>query len=242
MKIIAVIPVRLASSRFPEKALYKIGGVALIERVYNAAKSIDIFDEVVIATDSRRIMDYVQDFGGKVVETSSAPRSGTERVAELVDLYADFDVFVNIQADQAFLNKEMIESLLSPYLNGELLNMTTLACPLRDHADLVDPDSVKVIIDRNGDAIYFSRSSIPFVRESVPEIPVYHHLGLYAFSKEFLSTYSTLEPSTLEMCESLEQLRVLDHGYKIRVKLIDTYVPEINNPGDIRKAQDINLI
>lgn len=242
MKIIAVIPARLNSSRFPEKVLYKLGGITMIERVYNAGKSCQSFDEVIVATDSTKVYDCVINFGGKAAMTSPMHQSGTERMAELVDSYPDYDVFVNLQGDQPFVTSNMLNSLLEPYIKGELLDMVTIACPLKNPSELDNPNTVKVILDQNKNALYFSRSSIPFVRNKVENLPVFHHLGLYAFSREFLQTYISLSATPFETCESLEQLRVLEHGYKIRVNFSDSYVPEINTPEDVVLAQKMNLL
>ncbi len=242
MKIIAIIPARLNSTRFPEKVLAKIGDRPMIQRVYDVGKSCEVFDEVVVATDSQRVMDCVQGFGGKAVMTSKEHKNGTERIAELTGKYSDCDIFVNLQGDQPFVKPEMLQLLVEPYLQGSLPEMATLACPLKDDTELDNPNTVKVLINQNQHAIYFSRSPIPYKRQAVENLPVFHHLGLYAFTRQFLKIYPKLLPTPLEQSELLEQLRVLENGYKIFVGITNTFVPEVNTPEDLLLAHQLNFI
>ena len=235
MQILAVIPARYDSQRFPGKVLVKIGDRPMVQRVYEAAKSCPDFSKVIVATDSQLVADCVLQFGGEVEMTRSDHTTGTDRVAEVAERYPEMIAVANVQGDQPFVTPQMLSQLISPYLRGELPDMTTLACPLDLKADYPDPNTVKVICDRNGNALYFSRAPIPYFRNSV-EVPVFHHLGLYAFRQDFLAKYAQLEPTPLEQCEALEQLRVLEHGFEIRVCQTEKATVEINTPEDLIKA------
>lgn len=236
VQILAVIPARYASVRFPGKPLVKIGDRPMVQWVYEAASRCPAFSKVIVATDNEIIADCVRSFGGAVEMTSSTHETGTDRVAEVATRYPDMEVIVNVQGDQPFVTPEMLLQLVEPYLKGETPEMTTLACPLADQAAYSDPNIVKVICDRHQKALYFSRSAIPYYRNAVAA-PVFHHLGLYAFEREFLAAYADLTPTPLEQCEALEQLRVLEHGYRIRVCHTQAAVPEINTPEDLVRAE-----
>lgn len=241
MKLLAVIPARYDSSRFPGKPLVMIGDRPMVQRVYEVARACDAFDKVVVATDSEKIAACVRGFGGAVEMTSSVHETGTDRVAEVAARYPEMDAIANVQGDQPFATTEMLDQLMAPYLAGQSPDMTTLACPLTGSDPYNDPNTVKVLCDRNNQALYFSRASIPFVRkppaEGAPKMPVYHHLGLYAFRRDFLAHYAKLEPTPFEQCEALEQLRVLEHGYRIVVCQTAASILEINTPEDLAKAK-----
>lgn len=239
MKILAVIPARYASQRFPGKPLVKISDKPMVQKVYEAAKGCAEFAEVIVATDDSRIADCVHQFGGKVEMTRSDHETGTDRVAEVASRYPAMAVVVNVQGDQPFVTPVMLSQLVSPYLQGELPPMTTLACPLDFDQGYADPNTVKVLCDRQGNALYFSRSPIPYLRNPIENLPVYHHLGLYAFEQSFLAQYTQLSPTPLEQSEGLEQLRVLEHGFKIRVCLTEKAVMEINTAEDLLKAKEL---
>jgi 3-deoxy-manno-octulosonate cytidylyltransferase (CMP-KDO synthetase) len=236
MNILAVIPARYASQRFPGKPLVKIGNQPMVQRVYEAAQSCPHFSKVVVATDDVRVADCVRQFGGLVEMTHSCHETGTNRVAEVADRYPEMTVVVNVQGDQPFVTPVMLSQLVSPYLEGQNPPMTTLACPLEWDEGYADPNTVKVLCNTVGDALYFSRSPIPYLRNAGHALPVYHHLGLYAFERSFLARYARLAATPLEKCEGLEQLRVLEHGVKIRVCLTEQAVLEINMPEDLEKA------
>lgn len=207
----------------------------MVQWVYEAAKACPIFEQVVVATDDDRIAHRVRQFRGEVEMTRSDHQTGTDRVAEVASRYPDYEVIVNVQGDQPFVNAKMLTQLVQPYLDGQRPHMTTLACPLQESA-YADPNAVKVICSQQQHALYFSRSPIPYFRNPGPA-PVYHHLGLYAFRRDFLAQYADLAPTPLEACEGLEQLRVLEHGYTIAVSQTETAVPEINTPDDLTHAQ-----
>lgn len=238
MNILAVIPARYNSTRFPGKPLVTIGDRPMVQRVYEAAKTCSHFSKVVVATDSEIIADCVHSFGGEVEMTSSNHETGTDRVAEVALRYPQMQAIANVQGDQPFVTSEMLTQLINPYLQGELPAMTTLGCPLDMDNSYLDSNSVKVLCDRQSNALYFSRSPIPYFRNA-GEVPVFHHLGLYAFERNFLAQYAQMKPTPLEECEGLEQLRVLEHGFPIRVCLTQKVVLEINTPEDLVQAQKI---
>jgi 3-deoxy-manno-octulosonate cytidylyltransferase (CMP-KDO synthetase) len=235
MKLLAVIPARYDSSRFPGKPLAMIGDRPMVQRVYEAAQACPSFTKVVVATDSEKIAACVRSFGGVVEMTRRDHETGTDRVAEVAERYPEMTAIANVQGDQPFATPEMLTQLVAPYLADQDPDMTTLACPLDSTTAYTDPNTVKVLCDRNHQALYFSRAPIPYYRNQHPA-PVYHHLGLYAFRRDFLAHYAKLQPTPLEQCEALEQLRVLEHGYRIVVCLTDTPILEINTPEDLAKA------
>ncbi|AFY68388.1 3-deoxy-manno-octulosonate cytidylyltransferase [Thalassoporum mexicanum PCC 7367] len=242
MEILAVVPARYESQRFPGKVLAKLGDRPMVQWVYEATKSCPAFTKVLVATDSEKVADCVRGFGGEVAITRSDHRTGTDRVAEVAQRYPDMQVVVNVQGDQPFVTAEMLTSLIQPYLDGATPEMTTLGCPLDlvdIETDYSDPNVVKVITDRQGNALYFSRSPIPYRRNpaQIATLPVFHHLGLYAFRQDFLSKYAKLAPTPLEQCEGLEQLRVLEHGYRIVVCHTAQSVLEVNTPAEMQRAQ-----
>ncbi|MBW4538635.1 MAG: 3-deoxy-manno-octulosonate cytidylyltransferase [Myxacorys chilensis ATA2-1-KO14] len=236
VKILAVIPARYGSQRLPGKVLLNIGNRPMVQWVYDAAIQCPAFANVVVATDSEEVATCVRRFGGRVEMTSSAHETGTDRVAEVAHRYPDMDVVVNVQGDQPFVTSEMLMRLVQPYIEGETPEMTTLACPLNQEAGYTDPNVVKVLCDRNHHALYFSRSPIPYFRNP-GTVPVHHHLGLYAFRRDFLANYAQLASTPFEQCEALEQLRVLEHGFKIRVCYSEKMVLEVNTSEDLDAAK-----
>jgi 3-deoxy-manno-octulosonate cytidylyltransferase (CMP-KDO synthetase) len=239
LKILCVIPSRIGSTRLPRKALLPIQGKPMVQWVYENAKRSPFFTKVVVATDSDEIAKLIGDLGGNVEMTSSDLKTGTDRVAKVSEKYSDMDVIVNLQGDEPFVEPKMIEELLKPYLDGEKPDMTTLATDLDMEKEHKESTIVKVITNLNNEAIYFSRAPIPYLAKSITEkIPVYHHLGYYAFRRDFLLLYRTLTETPLEKTESLEQLRVLEHGYKIKVSFTTQKTMEINTPEDLTAAQN----
>lgn len=238
MKLLAVIPARYDSSRFPGKPLVTIGDRPMVQCVYEAAQKCAAFTKVVVATDSEKIAECVRGFGGAVEMTRSDHETGTDRVAEVAERYPEMGAIANVQGDQPFATAEMLTQLVAPYLAGENPDMTTLACPLEGEGAYDDPNTVKVLCDRNNQALYFSRAPIPYFRNQL-SAPVYHHMGLYAFRRDFLARYAQLAPTPLEQCEALEQLRVLEHGYRIVVCPTAAPILEINTPEDLVKAKSM---
>jgi 3-deoxy-manno-octulosonate cytidylyltransferase (CMP-KDO synthetase) len=227
----------MGASRFPGKPLERLGDRPVVQWVYDSAKSSGAFDHVVIATDSEEIAATATSFGAQVEMTSAAHHTGSDRVAEVAVRNPDVDVFVNAQGDQPFITEAMWRDLVAPYLAGEMAPMSTLGCPLADDAVVDDPNTVKVVCDLGSYALYFSRSPIPYRRGAdCPQL--LHHVGVYAFTREFLVQYAGLGPTPLEQCEGLEQLRVLEHGHRVRVCVTASPAPiEINTPDDLARAE-----
>lgn len=236
MKILCVIPSRIASTRLQRKPLLPIQGKPMIQWVYENASRCAVLSDVVVATDSEEIASVIRHAGGKAVMTAPELITGSDRVAVVAKQFSDVDVVINLQGDEPFVKPSMLEQLVAPYLAGETPEMTTLACPLNMETEYHSPGAVKVITDLHGNALYFSRAPIPYFRAKEPA-PVYHHIGLYAFRRDFLLHYTTLAQTPLEKAESLEQLRALEHGYKIRVCLTEGKTLEINTPEEYALAQ-----
>lgn len=236
MKILCVIPSRINSTRLPRKAVLPIQGKPMIQWTYENAARCHILSDLIVATDSQEIADIITTVGGKVEMTDPDLPTGSQRVAAVAAQYPNVDVVINLQGDEPFIQPIMLEQLVAPYLAGESPEMTTLASPLDKVNKYHEPGAVKVITDRQSNAIYFSRSPIPYYRTEEPA-PVYHHMGLYAFRRDFLMIYKDLSPTPLEKAESLEQLRVIEHGYKIRVCLTQGKTLEINTPEEYQQAQ-----
>ena len=240
MKYIGIIPARYSSNRFPGKPLVLLGGKTVIERVYTQASS--VLDDCYVATDDERIFDAVTSFGGRAVMTSAAHRSGTDRIAEAMEkIGGDHDVVVNIQGDEPFIRREQILSLCHCFDDPET-QIATLGKPFDDMSSVSNPNSPKIVVDRRGFALYFSRSIIPFVRgvdqaEWIGHYPFLKHLGLYAYRTDVLREITRLPQSPLEKAESLEQLRWLENGYRIRVGLTDMETVGIDTPEDLERAE-----
>ncbi|WP_126147497.1 3-deoxy-manno-octulosonate cytidylyltransferase [Synechococcus elongatus] len=236
VRILAVIPARYASERLPGKVLLPIAGRPMLQWVYEATIASNVFDQVAIATEDQRVVDAAAAFGAEAILTSADLASGTDRVAEASLHFPDCEVIANVQGDQPFVTPGLLQALVSPYRAGELPEMTTVGGPYDPAQDADDPNTVKVVCDQRGNALYFSRSAIPYPRTVVHDLPVYHHFGLYAFRRDFLAQYRQLPPTPLERSESLEQLRVLEQGYRIRVVPCADKVIEVNTADDLERA------
>ncbi len=215
MKFLGVIPSRYASTRLEGKPLKDICGHTMVEWVYKRAK-LSKLDEVVIATDDERIYDEVIRFGGKAVLTRKDHENGTSRIAEVCEKYSNYDVIVNVQGDEPLIEPDMINSIIDSFLEDDTIAMSTLKYKLDTMEDIENPNYVKVITDKKGYAIYFSRSVIPYPRKLDLQ-NYYKHVGIYGYRREFVIEYAKMEPTPLELSESLEQLRALENGYKIKV-------------------------
>lgn len=237
MNVIAIIPSRYESKRFPGKALCDIQGKSMIQRVYEQAQKSSLIDTVYVATDSSAIHASIMEMGGNVIMTSKNCRSGTDRVAEAARTLklAKQDVIVNIQGDQPLLQPECLNDLVQPFKDKPDLAMGTLAYGLTNEEEIDDPNNVKVIIDGHGYAIYFSRAKIPFNRDNTKTILYYKHIGIYAYLNSFLQQFSNLPHSRLEHIEKLEQLRVIESGNKIKVTVTVYDSPSVDDPADITK-------
>jgi len=242
MKIICIIPSRIGSTRLPRKPLLDIQGKPMIQWVYENASNCSIIDRVIVATDSEEIAKVIKDCGGDVEFTDPNLRTGSDRVAAVAKKHKDIDIVINLQGDEPFVKPKMLEQLVAPYLAGDDPEMTTLAYKLDLEKDYENPGAVKVITDLNKNALYFSRSPIPNINNQDKTIlntmPVYHHMGLYAFRYDFLLKYCDLSQTPLEKAESLEQLRALEHGYRIRVCLTEEKTVEINTKEELARAQN----
>lgn len=240
IKTIGIIPARYASSRFPGKPLADIAGKSMIRRVYEQASLSRSLDKVVVATDDNRIFDHVQSFGGNVLMTSDAHQSGTDRCAEVVAARTEFDYAVNIQGDEPFINPDQID-LLVACLARTGVQIATLIKKIITQEELFNTNAPKVVVDANGQALYFSRQAIPFQRGAAPEdwlqnSSYFKHIGIYGYRAEVLTQLTKLPVSPLERAEMLEQLRWLENGYSIQTAetMYETF--GIDTPGDVEKV------
>lgn len=240
-KFIAVIPARYASTRFPGKPLAMLGGQTVIERVYRQASA--VLDEAWVATDDERILRAVEDFGGRAVMTRADHKSGTDRIEEAMEhIGGQWDVVVNVQGDEPFIRRSQIETLCQCF-DDPATEIATLGKPFVSMEAVENPNSPKIVTDLRGFALYFSRSVIPYVRGAVRGEWLAHHtylkhLGIYAYRREVLRQVTALPQSPLERAESLEQLRWLQNGYRIRVGITDVETVGIDTPDDLRRAEE----
>ena len=238
MKVLAVIPARYASTRFPGKPLVDIKGKTMIQRVYEQVTQANWVTKVVVATDDERIFQHVKSFGGEVKMTAENHQSGTDRCAEVSLQFTDYEIVVNVQGDEPFLAPADIDQVIQPFLEQENLNITTLGTPIKDPANLFDVNVVKVVKAANQQALYFSRQAIPYLR-NVPkenwlqQRSFYKHLGIYGFRRETLLALTQLPVSALEKAESLEQLRWLENGHAIHVGITENDSTGIDTPEDL---------
>lgn len=241
MKFIGIIPARYASTRFPGKPLAMLGGRTVIQRVYEQVAA--VLEEAYVATDDERIFKAVEEFGGRVVMTRQDHKSGTDRIEEAAEkIGTQADVIINIQGDEPFIQKSQIETLKSLFENSET-QIGTLGKKFESIEAAANPNSPKIVTDKNGFALYFSRSIIPYIRgkeqtEWLQHFPFLKHLGLYAYRRDVLRQITQLPQSPLELAESLEQLRWLENGYRIRVGLTDVETVGIDTPEDLRRAEE----
>jgi len=238
MKTLGVIPARYGAQRFPGKPLALIAGQPLVQRAYERAKQAKRLDRVVVATDDARIADAVKKFGGEVVMTSPTCPSGTDRAAE-VARQIDCDLIVNIQGDEPLMRPEMIDQLVDSLVSDTGCVMATLARKIETPAVLANTNIVKVVFARNGNALYFSRHPIPFVRDAGATATHFKHLGIYAYRREFLLKFVQLPQSELEKTEKLEQLRVLENGFAIKVLVTPFDSVGVDIPADVQHVEKI---
>ncbi len=248
MEAVAIIPARWAATRFPGKVLAELAGRPLIQHVYERVKRAHRIADVVVAADDERIVRRVKQFGGRAVLTSPAHQSGTDRVAEAARDCA-FPLVVNVQADEPLVRPEMLDALVESLAYGKDVPLASLMRRITDPAELLNPNVVKVVVDRNNSALYFSRSPVPNLSRwqeagsdgtsaaGSRELPVFKHLGIYGFQRDFLFTFTRLAPGKLEQVERLEQLRALENGY--RIKMIETVFDTcgVDTPADLAEAE-----
>jgi len=253
MKVVAIIPARFSSSRFPGKVIAPIAGKPMIQRVWERARQAESIAEVVVATDDERVAEVVKDFGGQVTMTLPEHESGTERVAE-ASIKVESDIIVNIQGDEPVIDPESLELLLRPFRNNDSQAMSSLMIPIERYDDFLSPNVVKVVCDDQSDALYFSRSPIPHYREGnqllaawrnggsrpvefVP--PPMKHIGVYAYRTGFLQAVAKTPRTGLETAERLEQLKVLAWGFKIRMVETPHDAVSVDVPEDVEKVERI---
>lgn len=237
-RIVVIIPARFSSSRLPGKPLLDLGGKPMIRHVYERASQAQV-DTVLVATDDERIFSVVSGFGGRVIMTARDHLSGTDRVAEAA-LTLKADIVINVQGDEPLLDPALIDLVSRPLVEDPSVVMSTVAHPMQAISSSNDPNVVKVVCDRRGNALYFSRSLLPFDRDLANThrpTPFLRHIGLYAYRADFLQTFTRLPPTELEQRESLEQLRALEHGYPIRVVLTNQSVA-----GGVDTAEDAQRV
>ena len=239
MDVVGVIPARYSSTRFEGKVLADILGKPMIQHVWERAKQSKVLDDLIIACDDERVADVARGFGAKIVFTAKGHACGTDRIIEVVNPL-DVKAVVNIQGDEPFVHPVMIDMVAQALLGDKTLNMATIMKKIEDVEEINNPHVVKVVVDKNNFALYFSRAAIPFhAPNSEVKAPVYYkHIGLYGYTKDFLFTYRNLPASKLEAVEKLEQLRVLEEGY--RIKVIETKFDTIgvDTPEDLEKAKE----
>lgn len=240
MKIIAVIPARYASTRFPAKLMQDLGGKTVIQRTYQAAVNTRLFDDIFVITDSILIYNEIITNGGKAIMSIAAHESGSDRIAEAVE-NLDVDIVVNVQGDEPFINTKPLAELLDVFRNDfdKKVDLASLMFEIKDTAEIENPNNVKVVTDQNGFALYFSRSVIPYPRDINAGVRYMKHIGIYAFRKQALLDFYRLPMKSLEASEKLEQLRYLEFGK--RIKMVETNQGSIgiDTPEDLEKARKL---
>ena len=232
-----IIPARYGSTRFRGKPLADLWGKPIIQHVWERAGRARLVDRVIVATDDERIAHAARAFGAEVAMTRPDHPSGTDRVAEVARSLTS-EVIVNVQGDEPLIDPAHIDAAAEPLLADPTIPMGTLCCPIDEIADLANPNVVKVVLDRQGFALYFSRLPIPFVRDEHAKATRYRHLGLYVYRRQFLLALAGLAPTPLEQAERLEQLRVLEHGHRLRVAIVDRASPGVDTPADLERLRE----
>jgi len=241
-RVIAVIPARMASQRLPGKPLADICGQPMIVHVIHRTRKASLIDEVLVATDDAKIAAAAHSAGCRAIMTSSDLQSGTDRIAAALREYPHGEIIVNVQGDEPLIPPAMIDQAVRPLLDDQTLVAGTLVTPITSKDELLNPSLPKVVLDKNGFCLYFSRSPIPHVRDIPVEewaqsTSMYRHIGLYVYRREFLFTYTSLPQLPLEKAEKLEQLRVLEHGYKMKATVTDLESISVDTPGDLEKVR-----
>jgi 3-deoxy-manno-octulosonate cytidylyltransferase (CMP-KDO synthetase) len=240
MKVIAVIPARYASTRFPAKLMQDLGGKTVITKTYEAAINTNLFDDVFVVTDSDLIFNEIVSQGGKAIRSSKEHESGSDRIAEAV-ANLEVDIVINIQGDEPFIDKDSLEKLIQVYKNDTKheVDLASLMREITDIQDIENPNNVKVVVDQNGFALYFSRSVIPYPREINVGVRYLQHVGIYAFRKQALLDFYHLPMKSLEASEKLEQLRYLEFGKRIKMVETNHVGIGIDTPEDLEKARGL---
>ena len=240
LQVVVIIPARYASTRLPGKPLVSLAGKPMIQHVYERAKRAQTVHRVIVATDDQRIVDAVAGFGGEAVMTRTDHRTGTERIAE-VAAREPGQVFVNVQGDEPMIDPVSIDTAVGALLEEPAAQVGTVATPVRHAGDIMDPNVVKTVLDFDGNALYFSRAPIPWVRDTQSKVHVkyWKHLGLYVFQRDALLEYPTLPLGELERVEQLEQLRWLENGWKIRVAEVAHDAVSVDVPEDVERVEKL---
>jgi 3-deoxy-manno-octulosonate cytidylyltransferase (CMP-KDO synthetase) len=240
VKVVAVIPARYTSTRLPGKALVAIAGRPMVQHVWERAKLASSVSEVIVATDDERIVQAVEKFGGKAGMTRADHRSGTERVAE-VAARGDGQIYVNVQGDEPLIDPAAIDAAVQILLDNDEVRVGTLATPIVIAKDVMDPNICKVVLDFEGDALYFSRAPVPWVRDTNSPVRAKHlkHLGIYVFRRDALLEFATFPYGELERIEHLEQLRWLENGFKIRVEEVPFDAISVDVPEDLARVEKL---
>ena len=238
MKTVCVIPARYSSTRLPGKPLKDICGKPMICRVYDRACLAKSVSEVIVATDDERIFQAVEKNSGKAMMTRADHKTGTDRLVEVAEKISDADLIINVQGDEPLIDANLIDELAKQFEVDENLQMATVATEMTDAEEMKNPNNVKVVIDKNNNALYFSRSLIPFPRNE-GKAKVFKHIGIYAYRRNFLLNYAKMPSTELEQAESLEQLRALENGYKIRVIKSDCKFVGVDTEEDLKLVNEI---
>ena len=237
MHIACIIPARYGSTRLPGKPLAMIGDKPMIQRVYEQVSKATEIEQVIVATDDQRVYDAVVDFGGQAMMTRPDHLTGTDRLAEVAVTHTEIDVIINVQGDEPLIDASVIDALAREFKEDNSLQMGTVGCPLLEE-EYNEPSAVKVIVNRLGNAMYFSRSLIPYPRNAFVQPPL-KHVGMYGYQRQFLLDYAKMEPTPAELTESLEQLRALENGYTIRVITTDQRFGGVDTPEDLDRVNEI---
>lgn len=242
VKVLGIIPARYASTRFPGKPLFPIQGKTLLQRTYENALRVGILDDIIVATDDLRILEHVKELGGRVEMTSLNCPTGTDRLAEVLKKNPSLlkaEAIVNIQGDEPCVDPLAIENAVKLLLQDPLASMATIVTPLISEEDAYNPSIVKCVLDQQNNALYFSRSMIPSNKKQLfnPHCPYYRHIGMYVYRPAFLLHYQSLQPTPLQLEEDLEQLKVLEHGYRIKVAITNHSSIGVDTPEDIKKIE-----
>lgn len=237
MHIACIIPARYGSTRLPGKPLAMIGDKPMIQRVYEQVSKATEIEQVIVATDDQRVYDTVVAFGGQAMMTRPDHLTGTDRLAEVAATHTEIDVIINVQGDEPLIDANVIDALAREFKEDSSLQMGTVGCPLLEE-EYNEPSAVKVIVNRLGNAMYFSRSLIPYPRNAFVQPPL-KHVGMYGYQRQFLLDYAKMEPTPAELTESLEQLRALENGYTIRVITTDQRFVGVDTPEDLDRVNEI---
>lgn len=242
-QIVAVIPARHGSTRLPGKPLIKLCGKPMVQHVYERVKAAKLVDRVIVATDDDSILETVHTFGGEAVMTPKEVRTGSDRIAIVAKNLPDAGLIVNVQGDEPLIDPRMVDEAIKPLVQDKKIRVGTLVKKITSAEELSNPNVVKVVLDQNGDAIYFSRSTIPYLRDMREstrwhlEYPYFKHIGLYVFRRDFLLSFTAWDESPLEKAEKLEQLRIIEHGVKIHATITEFDSIPVDTVDDVTKVE-----